>query len=221
MRFRYESFGGIVALDDPPLLAYVDRALARRMGYPDHSSWQGAEDLEAPLSAPTEIHMLLTGRCPARCGYCYADSGPDASPGLELSQVKVTLEALARLNVFHVALGGGESLLREDIFVVARHARALGLTPNLTTSGMMMTQEIAAKCTIFGQVNVSMDGLGAIHRKSRGDTSFKGADRALRLLLKAGVATGINTVLTRASFEGLDGLVAYAAELGANEVELL
>lgn len=220
-RIRAEQFGAIVSLEEPPMLAWVDRALAKSLGMAESPLWQGSEDEHAPLQAPTEVHLLLTGHCPARCTYCYANSGPDVQTAPTLERVRESLHALARLGVFHVALGGGESLMRDDLFLVASEARALGLIPNLTTSGLSMTAAEAARCRIFGQVNVSLDGVGERHRLSRGDTSFKTAARALRLLVEAGVPAGINTVLTRQTWDGLDELVAYAAEVGANEVELL
>lgn len=220
-RLRAESFGAIVSMEEPPMLAWVDRAFARSLGLSHSPLWQGPEDAQAPLSAPTEVHLLLTGRCPARCTYCYADSGPEVETAPSLERVRESLRALARLGVFHVALGGGESLLRDDLFQVASEARALGLIPNLTTSGLSMTAAVAERCRVFGQVNVSLDGVGERHRLSRGDTTFKTAARALSLLLEAGVPTGINTVVTRQTWDGLGELVAYAAQVGANEVELL
>lgn len=220
-RIRPESFGAIVSLEEPPLLAWVDRAMARTLGVPEQASWVGAEDHNAALSGPTEVHILLTGRCPAKCSYCYASSSPDAEPGPDQASARRMLESLARLKVFHVALGGGESTLRDDLFELAAYARSLGIVPNLTSSGLGMTQALAERCRVFGQVNVSIDGLGELHVESRGDTSFKAADRALRSLLKAGVRAGINTVLSRQTFDALESLVAYAAEVGASEVELL
>lgn len=233
-RIRAETFGAIVALEDPPLLAWIDRVMARRLGLHDSPLWHpdGLEQPESeqplpealsrlPLSAPLEVHVLMTGRCGARCTYCYADSGPDSPLGMTLEALKVIIDSLARLQVFHIALGGGESTLRPDLFELAAYAREKGLVPNLTTSGLGMTPALAQQCRIFGQVNVSIDGVGELHRDNRGDTTFKAADRALRLLLEAGISAGINTVLTRQTFEHLPELVAYAQTVGAREVELL
>lgn len=232
-RIRPERFGAIVATENPPMLAWVDRTMARKLGLADAPCWHEPLDMlppeqrtpealsRLPLSAPTEVHVLMTGRCQARCTYCYADSSPEASVGQSPEALRMTIDALARLGVFHLALGGGESTLRPDLFALAAYAREKGLVPNLTTSGLGMTPRLAEECRVFGQVNVSIDALGDAHRESRGDTSFGAADRALRLLLAAGVTAGINTVLSRQTFEQLPALVAYAAEVGASEVELL
>lgn len=217
MKFRYESFGGIVGLEDPPALVWVDQALAREMGHSESRRWLDPSD---HLSGPTEVHLMTTNRCPAGCPGCYTSStarGHEAST----DSVRAAITRLADLGVFHLAMGGGESLLRADLFELAGHARAQGMVPNLTTSGLGMTAELAGRCRVFGQVNVSLDGLGDVYRTSRG---YDGADvalRALTLLSDAGVPSGVNTVVNRATLPTLDATVAAAAQHGANEVELL
>lgn len=240
-----ESFGAVVALEHPPLLAWVDRTWCRsHLGMQTHPRWSGpdsAVDPDAPLRAPNEVHLVLSRRCPARCAYCYVDADPQAPPALPLETQRETLRALARLEVFHVALGGGESLLEPALFPLAEEARANGLVPNLTTSGIGMTPALAERCRIFGQVNVSLDGLGLLHTSSRmggragavsethpethpvppleGRTDL--ALSAIGMLLAAGVQVGVNTVLTRDAWDGLDALCAFASSQGLVEVELL
>lgn len=233
-----EAFGAVVALENPPLLAWLDRAGCRSMlGIATHPLWTGpdsAVDLDGPLQAPNEVHLVLTRRCPARCAYCYVSAGPEEPSSPDLAALLETIRALARLGVFHVALGGGESLLDPILFQVADEARRCGLVPNLTTSGLGMTPALAQQCRIFGQVNVSLDGLGRTHRLSRlGGTALEAdtdkrlegkaelAIRALGLLREAGVRVGINTVLTRSAWDGLDDLCTFAQETGVIEVELL
>ena len=71
-RFRYESFGGIVHLERPRALVFVDRAYARRLGYRDESHWRAREsDDPGLLSAPLEAHLQLTNRCKNSCQGCY------------------------------------------------------------------------------------------------------------------------------------------------------
>src|SRR6267143_1858949 len=69
-------------------------------------------------------------------------SAPSAAPGaaLSLEEAKRILDELAAMGVFHVALGGGEALELDYLFAVAEHAHRVGIVPNLTTSGLGMTQ---------------------------------------------------------------------------------
>lgn len=217
MKLRAEDFGAIVATDEPPALLFVDRALATELGLPHQERW---ERPTGHLSAPTEVHLLLTRRCDAGCPRCYVNATPDGAQRPK-EEIFGWLDALAAQGVFHVALGGGESMLRDDLFAIAEHARSVGLVPNLTTSGLGMTADLAAACRIFGQVNLSLDGLGDTYRASRGYDGAATALHALDLLVAAGVPTGINFVVSRHTIGALEETAAAVAERGGNEVELL
>lgn len=217
MRFRAEHFGGIVALDDPPALAWVDHALAAELGHPVDDGFRSATPW---LRAPTEAHLMITNRCPAACPGCYTGATPE-SDDASTDDWRHVLDALSGMGVFHVALGGGESLLRPDLFEIAAYARERGLVPNLTTSGIGMNAELAARCRVFGQVNVSLDGVGAAYVASRGYDGTDRALRALRLLADAGVEAGVNFVLSEVTWDHLEPTIEAVEGVGGNEVEIL
>lgn len=220
MKHRYESFGGIIAHEDPPFLAFVDRQFMRELGHAASPRWARPEVMGL-LSAPTEVHFAATEACPNRCRHCYMDSQPASRHELNGDRFREALAELARMGVFHVALGGGEALLRDELFALAGYARELGLVPNLTVSGRGLTPELAARMTVFGQVNVSLDGVGAHAEHFRSRVQVDEAEAAIRLLRAAGVPTGINCVVGSGNFLGLSELFDHAAELGCNELELL
>lgn len=217
MRVRPESFGAVVALEEPPALAWVDHAMTRTLGVPVSEGFRA----DTPwLSAPTEAHVMLTNRCPAGCPGCYTGATPSSADATTDEWTRV-FTSLAEMGVFHVALGGGESTLRSDLFELATRARTLGLVPNLTTSGIGMTRELAEACRVFGQVNVSLDGLGDVYTRSRGYDGSSVALRALNRLREAGVEAGVNLVLSKVTLPHLAETVARVDELGGTEVELL
>lgn len=217
MKWRFEEFGAIIATDEPPALVWIDQDMARGLGFGDSPLWNRQR---GELSAPTEVHVMTTERCPAGCPSCYVGSTMQ-SPEPTEAELRHTFQKLADAGVFHVALGGGESLLRDDLFGLAAWARELGMVPNLTTSGIGMNEEKAEQCQVFGQVNVSLDGLGDVYQASRGYDGAGKALAAIRMLSQAGVSVGINLVLQRHTFEALDETVAAAIEAGASEVEML
>lgn len=221
MKYRFENFGGIIAGDDPPMLAFVDRQFMREMSLGPSPLWDTDDESVGLLSAPTEVHIACTNACNVRCGHCYMDAGDRDRQEMDTARFTRALEALGRMGVFHVALGGGEALMRDDLFELAAAARRADLVPNLTTSGLALTEDLAERMTVFGQVNVSLDGVGPLSAVFRGRDMSAAVDHAIDLLLAAGVATGINCVLGRANFDGLDDLFAYAAAKGVNEVEVL
>jgi radical SAM protein with 4Fe4S-binding SPASM domain len=221
MNYRYENFGGIIASEEPPFLAFVDRAYMEELGLGPSPLWETEDRSIGILSAPTEVHFAVTNRCSAGCEHCYMDGGDRDRGELDTADFKRALDVLAQMKVFHIALGGGDALERGDLFDIAAYARKIGLVPNLTVSGLNITPEIAAKMTIFGQVNVSMDGIDGDYGVYRGQNMFEAADRALDYLIEAGVPTGINCVVGRRNFNGIKALFLYAKKKKLNEVEFL
>jgi radical SAM protein with 4Fe4S-binding SPASM domain len=224
--FRAEAFGGIVQLERPRALVFVDREYARSLGEDGGVTWADpAADGQlgaAPLRAPLEAHLQLTNRCDAGCQGCYTGATPTGAAGeWGLAEWTRAVDALADAGVFHLALGGGESATLPWLGDLARHARARGLVPNLTTSGLAGLDELVAIAHLFGQINVSLDGIGPGYAAVRGFDGFGRADAAIRRLRAAKKEVGINVVVTRASFEELDALFAYTRRRRLNEIELL
>jgi radical SAM protein with 4Fe4S-binding SPASM domain len=221
--FRAEAFGGIVQLARPRGLVFLDRDAVRRLGRDGGARWDGAPVPlgAAPLSAPLEAHLTLTSRCPAGCAGCYVDATPAGRPGeLDAAGWRAALDALAAMGVFHVALGGGESALLPDLLALARHARARGLVPNLTTSGRGVEALLPA-ARLFGQINVSLDGVGAAYARVRGHDGFALADAAVAALRARSRHVGLNVVLTRETYADLDRVLGYARLRRVRDVELL
>jgi radical SAM protein with 4Fe4S-binding SPASM domain len=218
VKVRAEWFGGIVSLERPRALVSVNRAMMRVLGISDSSRWRGRPRTE--LSAPTEVHLVISKRCGAGCKSCYVDATPEG-PALSLEQARTALDRLAAHGVFHVALGGGEALDLDYLFEVADYARSVGILPNLTTAGLAMTPQLAERCKVFGQINVSVDGVGPEYQQARGFNGFARAERALRMLRAVKREVGINCVVSRKSYPNLGRVVALAKRLRLNEVELL
>jgi radical SAM protein with 4Fe4S-binding SPASM domain len=236
-RVRLERFGAILQLTVPRALVFVDRAFARRVlvaGSEAESEagsrlnrpavWAGPEIAlgDAPLSAPLEAHLQLTNRCDAGCRGCYTGASPGGAPGeWGLAAWMRAIDELADAGVFHVALGGGESAVLPWLGDLADHARRRGIIPNLTTSGLAGLDDLVAIADRFGQINVSLDGLGATYARVRGFDGFARADAAIRALRGKKREIGINVVVTRENFGELDDLFAYAAARRLSEIELL
>jgi len=225
-RARLEQFGAILQLAVPRALVFVDRAFARRVLAidPQPAIWAGPEAAlgDAPLSAPLEAHLQLTNRCDAGCQGCYTGASPEGAPQeWGLTEWMRAVDQLAEAGVFHVALGGGESAVLPWLGDLADHARRRGIVPNLTTSGLAGLEALLAIADRFGQINVSLDGLGATYAQVRGFDGFARADAAIRALRAVKREVGINVVVTRKNFDELDGVFAYAAERRLSEIELL
>jgi len=224
MRLRFEPWGAWAKLDhdvQTPLgmraaIVGLDRDEVRALGLDGEGAWQD----DAAPTPPIEVHVAVTSQCGAGCEGCYLDAKPDGAhvPREDLLR---TFDALERSGVFTVAFGGGEPTLREDIGELAREARKRGITPVVTTSGIGLTAAKIERLRDLAQVNVSYDGIGDDYEKVRGFDGASAAERAIGMLERAGVAVGVNIVLTQSTFARLDATIARAKELGACEAQLL
>ena len=224
-RAMLTDFGAWIRDDDATLVA-VDRKTARALGLDGGARWQGPQptSIEGSPPAPLEVHVSVTSKCPATCSGCYLDAGPSGAH-VDEGALLQTLDAVAEAGAFTVAFGGGEPLTHPALAKFAAHARARGLTPVVTTSGIGLTRERARELAAFAQVNVSYDGAASTYEEVRGFDGAHVAERAIAMLRAEGIPVGVNVVLTRVSF-GDDGATllhtcARAASLGVHEVQLL
>jgi radical SAM protein with 4Fe4S-binding SPASM domain len=220
VRVRAERFGAWARVDDATLVA-LDRAAAARLGVDGGTLWEGLPGTtsDRPV-APLELHVAVTSKCPASCSGCYLDARPDGAE-VALEDLDATLAAAAELGVFTIAFGGGEPLTHPDLGELARVARRHGLVPVVTISGLGLTLDKARGLRDFAQVNVSHDGADGAYESVRGFDGAPVAERAMRLLVEAGVAVGANVVLTRDTFERVEETAARLAACGARELQLL
>jgi MoaA/NifB/PqqE/SkfB family radical SAM enzyme len=206
VKARVESWGAWVRVDDPPALVALDREGALAIGIDGRDAWSGI----VTRSAPLEAHVAVTSQCGVGCEGCYLDATPDGAH-VPRARLEETLDVLAKDGVFTVAFGGGEPILRDDLGELAESARARGLLPVVTTSGIGMTRAKAASLRAFAQVNVSYDG----------DRDLERVERAMSLLREADIPFGVNVILMRESFPSLEATLERARSLGAREAQLL
>jgi radical SAM protein with 4Fe4S-binding SPASM domain len=212
---RFEPWGAWVKLEREAAVVALDRDGVRALGL--DPTWP---DERTHTTRPLEVHVAVTSRCAAGCEGCYLDARPDGvhPPRAEL---EARFDALARAGVFMVAFGGGEPTLRDDLGDLADAARARGLTPVVTTSGLGLGERKIEQLTRFEQVNVSFDGSPEAYEAVRGFDGAAAAESAIVRLARAGVKVGVNVVLTRATFDRAPETLRRAYELGAREAQLL
>ena len=218
MILRFESWGAWVKLESMPAIAALNRDAVRKLGLDGGAAWEA--DRQAAPAPPLEVHLAVTSRCGAGCKGCYLDATPD---GVEPPREDLlrALDAMRDAGVFTVAFGGGEPTTRADLALLAEAARARGITPVLTTSGIGLTGGKLDRLRAFAQVNVSYDGAAEDYARVRGFDGADAAESAIVALAGAGVRVGVNVVLTRATFDRLGATLDRARALGALEAQLL
>jgi len=173
---------------------------------------------------PTTLLAELTYRCPLHCPYC---SNPlqmtRAEAELSTDGWKRVFTQARDLGVMQLGLSGGEPLVRKDLEELVAHARGEGLYTTLVTSALGLTRPRAQRLKEAGIDHVQI---------SFQDTDAASADRiagirlgkqkleAAALVKELDLAFSVNVVLHRGNLDRLGEIIDFAAELGADRVEL-
>lgn len=218
MRARYESFGGIIRIEDPPATIYVDKNYMKELGYTNSNLWIENSGF---LSAPIDVHFALTNECPLECKHCYKSSGSKEEVELSLEQIKNIIDVLSEMHVFSIAFGGGEPFARKEIFEIAEYTRNKGIIPNVTTNGYYITKDNAEKCKVFGHMHISLDLSDAEFDAMKNDGAFEAAVKAIDLLSEQGIHIGINCVISSSNYDWLEELVKFCLTKKIKDISFL
>jgi len=94
------------------------------------------------LSAPEVVHLCITKRCNRNCEFCYVEKD-DSEPSAD--EIKGLIDQLAEIDVFQIAVGGGEPFLREDLFEIADYAAQSEIIFNITTNGSLIDDSLSKR----------------------------------------------------------------------------
>jgi AdoMet-dependent heme synthase len=171
-------------------------------------------------AAPRLVAWEVTRRCNLNCVHCRAAAERGPYPGeLEMPKSLEILEQIARLGESVVILTGGEPLLREDIFDLARYGTEQGLRMVMATNGTLLTPEMAGKIRSSGiqRVSISLDGANAEEhdrfRQVRG--AYEASLQGIRILKEAGVEFQVNTTITKHNYRRCREILDSVIQLGA------
>jgi len=168
------------------------------------------------------VFWNITDRCNLNCIHCYNKSGPGRTTVGELTtdEAMAVIDDLAGMGVPLILLTGGEPLMREDIWELARHARTRGLKMALSTNGTLITPDIAVRIRECGidYAGISLDGARAeTHDHFRNlHGAFEKTLAAFAACKEAGLRCGVRVTLTKENCRELEALVDLALSLGAS-----
>lgn len=162
----------------------------------------------------------LTNRCNLFCKHCYAFANSDKKDELSLDEIKSISEELRKEGVKFVILSGGEPLLREDIYDIAKILKDKGFRIYLSTNGMLINEDNVKEIKRrFDYVGISIDGKQEVHDIFRGKRgAFKEAVKALELCLSEGIKTGLRFTLTKLTKDSLDYVFRLVEHLGVPKI---
>jgi radical SAM protein with 4Fe4S-binding SPASM domain len=152
------------------------------------------------LNGPTYAIWETTLRCNQACRFCGTRAGRARPDELTTAEALQLIDQLAEIGVREVAMHGGETFLREDWLELVSAIASHDMTPSIVTGGRGVDATLAKKAQAAGLVaaSVSIDGREPTHDDLRNiPGSYRGAHRAVRSFLDAGILCGCNTQINR------------------------
>ena len=171
----------------------------------------------------TQLRLVaweVTRNCNLNCVHCRAAASRGPYSGeLDTNRCLEVLDQIKEVGNPIVILTGGEPLLREDVFQLARYGTDKGLRMVMATNGTLITEAVTERMKSSGiqRVSISLDGAAAEQhdrfRKVPG--AFQGALGGIELLKKARIEFQINTTITRHNVGQAEEILRLAVRLGA------
>ena len=194
---------------------FVTNALARL----DILARPGVRALALPM-----VILYVTSRCNSRCiscGWWRAEGGAE----LTLEEIRsLLLPELRALRTRRVVFSGGEPLLRDEVYELARLFRAQGMAVELLTNGLNLERDAEQVAEQFASVTVSLDGhTPALYQLIRGVDGLEAVERGVARLrrLRPQLPIRARCVLQRHNYRYLPELMDQAATMGMAQISFL
>jgi len=171
---------------------------------------------------PPIVVWNCTQRCNLNCVHCYARAQDRAYSGeLTTADGKALIRDLADFGVPVILFSGGEPTLRNDIIELATWAKELGVRPVLSTNGTLITAQLADEIAEvgFGEVGVSIDGIGAVNDRFRGrEGAFEAALSGIRHLVARKRRVSLRLTITRHNFREIPAIFDLVEREGIDRI---
>ncbi len=174
------------------------------------------------FSAPLTFNWTLSYRCNFVCEHCY--SRDEVCAELPIADLKRIVDILAEKQVPFINFGGGEPLIRDDLFELATYATAKGLNVSMNSNGWLLDRAAAERLRDAGfkSVGISIDSADpALHDDFR---NMPGANAravaALDHLRAVRMRSTMSAVISRINYRAFRDLLDLARQHGVGQLYL-
>jgi PqqA peptide cyclase len=177
-----------------------------------------------PVHQPLWLLLELTYRCPLQCVFCYnpVDYANTRDELTTEDWLRVLREA-RELGAVQLGISGGEPLLRDDVELIVAEAHRLGYYINLITSGVGLTRSRVEALKRAGLDHIQLSFQDATRESNDYLSHARTFDLKRRVadwIKEAGFSMVVNCVVHRLNIDRVGDIIALAAEIGANYLEL-
>jgi len=150
------------------------------------------------IGIPIYVVFDITDKCNLKCIHCYSS---EQNEELTTNDVYYILDMLYGAGIGMVDFGGGEPLLRKDIFDILSYSKELGLHTSISTNGILLNASCVKhlKTLDIDHVCISLDGAKPEthdHIRNKKGT-YKKTIKGIKNCVKAGINTQISTVFMK------------------------
>ena len=178
--------------------------------------------LDTSLPPILTAQLDLSWECNLKCRHCYLGENKKlVSESLSREEWKNLIIQLRDLGVPKIAFLGGEPLLSQHLFELARFARENDFLIYTTTNGTLITSEICKKFLDCGfeEIDVSLDGASAkTHDFLRGKGTFPRTIKGIKNLIASGLKVKSSTVVSKINLSEISQLILLGRELGISRM---
>lgn len=184
------------------------------LGHKGHGAMHSPRLLQFSEDKIPIVVWNITKRCNLKCIHCYSDSlDKDYQGELTTKEAKAVVDNLAVFGVPVIIFSGGDPLLRNDIFEIAKYAGSKGIRCALSTNGVLIDKKTAQaiKEANFAYVGVSIDGIGEFNDRFRGMIgAYNMALEGIKNCRDAGVRTGLRLTMNKRTIPQLPAIFDLA-----------
>ncbi len=169
------------------------------------------------MKTPRSVDISITSHCNLRCRYCYFFGNPfGVSSDLPTQEWLTFFDELGALSVMDVCLGGGEPFLRSDLAELINGIVKNGMRFSIISNGTLVSDSMAdilGGSRRLNYVQISLDSaIPSEHDHCRGEGSWEGAVRGIRILKNKGVNVTVRVTIHRHNYLNIRKTVKFILE---------
>lgn len=152
----------------------------------------------------------VTNKCNLNCRYCYGEH-PRRKDWIDFSTQELLdiIRQLHGMGVLILQLQGGEPLMRNDLEVLLKEARRLGMACDMVTNGILIPQKLEV-IRLLDKICISLDGPMPLNDRNRGQGTFDQVIPGIQSARRLKIPVRISAVLTQeTALEDINWLVDF------------
>jgi MoaA/NifB/PqqE/SkfB family radical SAM enzyme len=161
-------------------------------------------------NTPLIAVLCVTNKCNLNCWYCYGEHPRRADwQDFTTQELLDIIRQLRSMGVLVLQFQGGEPLMRNDLDVLLKEAKGLGMSCDMVTNGTLISRKLEV-IRLLDKICISLDGPQEITDRNRGKGIFAQAVAGIQSARGMKIPVRISAVLTQDTTErDLDWLADF------------